>query len=178
MKNRIKQIRKYFGLSQAEFAQKINKSPSLISCVELGRNRFSEATIKDICSVFGVDKNWLTIGEGEMFPPGSERNMVDKDGIGDRIRKVRKDAGLTQKAFSKAIGYSVSQMNFVESHRTIPTNEFLKVVSVKMGISYNWLLTGEGEKKLEVEPVDEELIKWLNAHTDVLNELRIRAGLN
>lgn len=177
MQNRFKQIRKYFGLSQAEFAQKINKSPGLISCVELGRNGVSEDTINDICSVFGVDKNWLSTGEGEMFPPGSERNKADKDGIGDRVRKVRKEAGLTQKEFCKKIGYSVSQVNFVESHRSIPTNEFLRCVASALGVSFDWLLTGEGEQKAEDAVVDDKLIEWLKKNPEVVRRLRIESGL-
>ena len=66
----------------------------------------------------------------------------------------------------------------VESGKGLPSNEFLSRVSGVFGISYNWLLTGDGEEKSAVKPVDEELIKWLNIHTDVLNEIRNRAGLN
>ena len=55
----------------------------------------------------------------------------------------------------------------VESGKELPSNEFLSQGFGVFGISYNWLLTGEGEEKSDVKPVDEELIKWLNIHTDV-----------
>ena len=178
MINRLKQVRSYFGLSQARFAKAINKTAGFISNVETCSCGMSDNTVDDICRVFGIDKVWLLTGEGKMFPPGSEKNRPDKSRVGERIRKVRKDASLTQEQFASRIGYSMIFVHTVESGKGLPSNEFLSRVSGVFGISYNWLLTGEGEEKSAVKPVDEELIKWLNIHTDVLNEIRNRAGLN
>ena len=178
MVDRLKQIRSFFGLSQARFAKAINKTAGFISNVETGSCGLSDSTIDDISRVFGVDKVWLVTGEGEMFPPGSEKDPPDKTKVGERIRKVRKDAALTQEQFASKIGYSMIYVHTVESGKGYPSNEFLSRVSSVFGISYNWLLTGGGEEKSDIKPVDEELIKWLNMHTDVLNELRNRAGLN
>ena len=63
---RVKIIRKHFGLSQAQFAQKINRSPGFISDIETGKSRVSEQTIKAICLFSGVNKEWLVSGAGEM----------------------------------------------------------------------------------------------------------------
>lgn len=52
---RIKQIREHFGLSQAHFAQRINKSPGFISLVETGRSNVSDKTIETICSEFPIN---------------------------------------------------------------------------------------------------------------------------
>ncbi len=179
MNNRIKQVRDYFGLSQSQFAQRINRSPGCVSNIESGgTHKVSDETLDSICSAFSVDRDWLVSGKGEMFPPGNEKSKVDKHTVGDRIRKVRKDRGLTQEQFAKNIGYSMIQIHYAESGKIIPSNDFLRAVAVKYRISFNWLLTGEGEEKSEFKPVDKKLIKWLNAHPDVLDELRIRAGLD
>lgn len=111
MKDRIKQIREHFGLSQAHFAQRIHKSPGFISLVESGRSDVSEETISAICSVLPVNKEWLLTGEGEM----TSQAAVDKENIGIRIKQLRKDLELTQKEFAAATGYTNIQIHLVES---------------------------------------------------------------
>ena len=179
MFNRVKQIRNYLGLSQAQFALRIDRAPACISKIESGRNKsISDETIDSICDAFGVSRDWLVSGSGEMFSPGMEKSRADKEGIGDRIKKARKDSGLTQEDLSRITGYSATHIHNVEAHKLNPSKNFVKKMSEKTGISYNWLLTGEGEEMAAVKPVDKKLINWLNAHTEVLNELRIRAGLD
>ena len=177
MKDRFKQIREYFGLSQAQFAQKINRSPGGIGSIETGRSRVSDETMDSVCEAFGINRSWLVSGEGAMFAPGKEKSKADKEGIGERIRKVRKDTGLTQEEFGKAIGCSVTYIHFVESGKNIPSSDFLNKVCMNYGISYNWLLTGEGEEKPDEAVVDEELIEWLNEHPDVVRRLKVESGV-
>ncbi len=179
MNKRFKQVREYFGLSQTQFAQRMGKSPGCISSIEAGKTlNVSDETIDSLCSAFAVDRNWLVSGVGEMFVPGKEKSKADKDGVGSRIRKVRKETSLTQEQFAKEIGYSASQVFSAEAGRLTPSNDFLLAVSTKFDVNYNWLLTGKGNQNGSVKPVDRALIKWLNAHKDVLEDLRNKAGLN
>ena len=67
MNNRVKEIRKYVGLTQEKFAQSIGVSRSNVTNVELGKIQLTDRLIKTICSVYNVDENWLRTGEGEMF---------------------------------------------------------------------------------------------------------------
>lgn len=67
MDERVKQIRKAKGLSQADFAAKLNLSRNFIYMIESGTNGMSERTIADICKVFDVNEVWLRTGIGEMF---------------------------------------------------------------------------------------------------------------
>ncbi len=178
MKDRLKQIRKHLGLSQIEFARRINVSPGFVSNIENGRCNLSEDTIENICSSFNVERDWLLYGKGEMFTPGNEKASAERKSSGDRVKKVRIDEGLSQIAFAERIGYSTIQVRFVEYHRLTPSNDFLAKVASVFGISFNWLLTGEGEEKaVEKTVVDEALIEWLEKNPDVVNELRLRAGL-
>ena len=63
--------------------------------------------------------------------------------IGARIRKVRQDAGLTQKAFGKEVGVSLPTVNRVENDQRSPTAELLTQISLKFETDLNWLLTGK-----------------------------------
>lgn len=74
---RIKQIRKAAGLTQGEFAERINLSRNYIAMIEIGQREPSERTIDDICRVFGVSKLWLDTGEGEMYVKRSLNQELD-----------------------------------------------------------------------------------------------------
>lgn len=175
LKDRVREIRNYFGLSQAQFALRVNKSPGFISLVETGRSNMSGEVIKRICSVYGVNEKWLLEGKGTM----TNKVPVDKKSIGIRLKAVRKDKKLTQTQFASAIDYSKLQICFIETGRNNTTNELIqKVVSV-FGVNYEWLMTGKGEMYSEHEDkLDDSLISWLNNHPEVIKELRRRSGLD
>lgn len=67
MNERIKQIRKRVGLTQAEFADKLGIKPNTVTCYETGIRIPSDAIIKSISKNFNVSDTWLRTGEGEMF---------------------------------------------------------------------------------------------------------------
>ncbi len=63
---RIKELRKAFGLSQAELGSKIGLSKSGISNIESGTRNVTDKHIKLICSELPIDENWLRTGAGKM----------------------------------------------------------------------------------------------------------------
>lgn len=65
---RIKKIRKGFGLTQAEFAKQIGIASNTVSQIENGSRNPGGAVIKVICQQFGINESWLCDGEGEMLP--------------------------------------------------------------------------------------------------------------
>lgn len=67
MNQRFKELRKAIGLTQEEFAERINLSRSYINLIEMGKKIPAERTIKDICRTFKVNYTWLVHGFGEMF---------------------------------------------------------------------------------------------------------------
>lgn len=67
MNQRFKELRKVIGLTQEEFAERINLSRSYINLIEMGKKIPAERTIKDICRTFKVNYTWLVHGSGEMF---------------------------------------------------------------------------------------------------------------
>ena len=75
MKERIKELRKYLGLTQAEFGSRMNVKGSTIANYELGRNEPADHIVSLIVREFNVSEQWLRTGEGDMFvtrPPDEE----------------------------------------------------------------------------------------------------------
>ena len=71
MQNRIKEVRKVNGLTQAEFGEKIGVKGNTVTGYETGIRSPSDAIIVSICREFGVNEEWLRTGNGEMFLPKS-----------------------------------------------------------------------------------------------------------
>lgn len=87
MKERIAEVRKAVGLSQAEMADQLGLSRNFISLMENGNRIPSDRTISDICREFGVNRVWLETGVGEPFQPKDKREelkAVFSDVLSDR----------------------------------------------------------------------------------------------
>lgn len=67
MKEHIKELRKFFGLTQSEFGESIGVSRDVVGNLELGRVEPSELIIKMICKTYHVNQEWLETGQGEML---------------------------------------------------------------------------------------------------------------
>ena len=67
MKDRIKEVRKALGLSQAEFGSRVGVKGNTVGNYEIGLRTPSDAVIFSICREFGVSETWLRTGEGEMY---------------------------------------------------------------------------------------------------------------
>lgn len=76
--NRIKTLRKHLNLNQAEFGQKIGLKNGAISWMEKEGNTITKQNIKIICDTFNVSENWLLNGEGDMFRPADEPDILDR----------------------------------------------------------------------------------------------------
>lgn len=75
MKDRIIQIMRQTGLSNAEFAEKIGISTSSLSHIFSGRNNPSLDVVKRIHKSFPeISLNWIMYGEGNMYAADSGRN--------------------------------------------------------------------------------------------------------
>lgn len=76
MKNRISEIRKHTGLTQEEFAKRINMSRNYIWMIEKGERIPADRTIGDICREFGVNRVWLETGVGDPFQPKDKQEEL------------------------------------------------------------------------------------------------------
>lgn len=65
--DRLIEIRKKLGYSQAKFAAQLGLSRNFINQVENRNKNVSERTVSDICREFDINETWLKTGEGNMF---------------------------------------------------------------------------------------------------------------
>ena len=79
MNERIQKIRKQLGLSQREFAKKIDIGASTLAMFETGDRKPKDIHINRICSEFSINEVWLRTGEG------GDENMFTKVNEDDRF---------------------------------------------------------------------------------------------
>lgn len=65
--------------------------------------------------------------------------------LSERIKAVRKAAGLNQKDFGTKIGIGMSAVSLLESGTNNPSDQTLRLICSEFGISRRWLETGGGE---------------------------------
>ncbi len=64
--------------------------------------------------------------------------------IGERIKYLRNDLGLTQAQFGKKTSISPSHMSGIENGKENPSKAMVKLIALVFNVSEQWLLTGEG----------------------------------
>lgn len=67
MKDRIKKVRKNFGLTQSDFGARVGVKGNTIGNYETDLRKPSDAVIFSICREFNINEEWLRTGKGEMF---------------------------------------------------------------------------------------------------------------
>jgi len=66
--SRLKEVRKAYNLTQAQFAKEIAISQTHVSKIEKDVEHPSSSLIRLISTKFNVDETWLTVGVGGMTP--------------------------------------------------------------------------------------------------------------
>lgn len=67
MKNRIKQIRKSFHMTQKEFAERLGIKQNTVASYEMGRIGISDNVILSICREFNINEDWIRSGTPPMY---------------------------------------------------------------------------------------------------------------
>lgn len=95
----------------------------------------------------------------------------------DRIKSVRKNAGMTQEKFGEMIGVGKMAVTYYEGGKRTPPPSTIKLISEKFHINETWLLTGEGEMQ-DVETHEQriaQVVQALTIKSDVVKSAMITA---
>lgn len=94
---------------------------------------------------------------------------LDLSGIGERISKIRKEKGLTLKDMVEYTGLSTGYLSNLETGKTSPTLENLRMVTIALGMDLIELLTSEKTRKPIIRAED----MHINHYEDYNMEVRI-----
>lgn len=78
--------------------------------------------------------------------------------LGARLRSLRMQKGLSQRAFTKLIGINYTQYNRYENGETVPSAESLSKLAEALDVSVDYLLEGKKEAAATANLEDRELL--------------------
>lgn len=103
----LKNIRKFLGLTQKEFADRMKLSRSQISAIEQGQRKVNDRLIMQISLVFGLSEKWIRTGEGEPYPEGKkEEDILTNDSFLNKLVKAYETMSDDEKGAFKHFLYS------------------------------------------------------------------------
>lgn len=73
------------------------------------------------------------------------KEVIPTEGIGERIRLIRKRSGLTQAEFGTMIKIASNTITCYEKGVRVPSDTVIELISTKFGANEEWLRTGEGD---------------------------------
>ena len=85
MKDRLKELRKTLGLKQREITERLEISIAQYSAWESGKEKLPRARLYQLCNEYGVRREWLESGTGEMFEPEKKPKTADET----RLERVK-----------------------------------------------------------------------------------------
>jgi transcriptional regulator with XRE-family HTH domain len=77
----------------------------------------------------------------------------------ERLKKLRMEKGLSQRAFSLRINLNYVQYNRYEKGETIPSTDTLSKLADALGVSVDYLLEGKEEDAATANLQDKDLLK-------------------
>lgn len=79
--------------------------------------------------------------------------------VGERIRRIRKDAGLSLETFGEQIGITKSAVGQIERGMNNPAERTIKLICSEFRVNYDWLTQGIGEMySTAAESIIDELV--------------------
>lgn len=117
LKDRIKKIRKYYGLTQEKFAERLGIKRNTVATYETGKSEPMDNIIVSICREFNVREEWLRTGNGEM-----RQHLTKNQKIGAFANEVM---NLPDRAFKK---------RFVEALKKLDEKDWenLEKIAIKL----------------------------------------------
>ena len=110
MNERIKQIRRELGLTQAEFAERIGLKQNSIALIASGKRNISDQAVLSICREYGVNEEWLRTGDGDKFIPDSNDEL---EALAKKYDLSNADQVLIEKYVNLKPGSREAIINFI-----------------------------------------------------------------
>lgn len=136
---RVKTERERAGLSQIQLARMCDISGPMISCLERGKSAGSDKVLFSVARVLGVRPEWLRSGSGKREGDWSEELVAFPNAVRqafpERIKQLRKEAGLSQKQLANFIGVSKAAVSCWETGaREVPAGNNLVRLAEALGL--------------------------------------------
>lgn len=158
-------IRKTLGLSQEALGKRIGLTGTHISRLETGISTITDTILEKYVEAFGVDPEWLKSEKEDEKVRFSGQRIDGFNSLGDRIREMRLERGLSQKKFAELAGVQPGDINRLEAGKAMLGPQSIKRIAEAFRVGIDWLQYGDENRK--ENPVDQKMIDWLWDHPEM-----------
>ena len=133
--DRVKKERERAGLSQTQLARICGLSGSMISCIECGKSAGSEKVLVAVARALRVNPEWLRCGSGKREGDFPAPPPVAHQPFPERLKQLRKQAGLSQRQLANFVGVSMAAVSCWETGtRETPAGDNLVRLAQALGL--------------------------------------------
>lgn len=169
MNKKIVELRNKLGLSRVAFAKDLGSSATQMKRIEIGTVIPDDEFIQKICSTYHVNPSFFT-GDVDIDDAVSVVSPEEKKKqVGNRVKQLRIEKGLTLKEVSALVGLSYSQLSLIENGEYMLNEKRAADIGEVFHVRVEWLLYGDEEKKYF--PLNEQMAQWLWNHPEVREEI-------
>lgn len=132
---RLKKERERSELSQTQLARMCGLSGTMISCMERGKSAGSEKVLIAVARALGVRPDWLRSGSGKREGDFPAPPPVAYQPFPERLKQLRKQAGLSQRQLANFVGVSMAAVSCWETGtREVPAGDNLVRLAQALGL--------------------------------------------
>ena len=169
MNKKIVELRNKLGVSRVAFAKDLGSSATQMKRMEIGTVIPDDEFLQKICSTYHVDPAYFTgeidIDEAvKVVSPEAEKKQV-----GNRLKQMRMEKGLTLQQLSDLVGLSDSQLCLIENGTNKLTEKRAVILGEVLEVGVEWLLHGEERNKHF--PADHKMMEWLKDHPEIREQI-------
>lgn len=139
-KERLKELRKEYSLTQQELADKIGVVRTAIANYETGRTIPDADTLSLLAKIFNTTTDYL-LGNSDIRNP---YKMVNRQKLAQLIIELRNKKGYSQRKLAMVSEVSNSTISRIESATSDADPETLRKLAPYLGISYETLMEAAG----------------------------------
>lgn len=177
--DRIRYLRELYNLTQQQFSDKSGVQRGNMSRYEKNQVKPSADAIIAICQHFGVSADWLLTGKepttkSDVQPLLSINPTEELHTLGERIRYLRTERGLSMAALGKYIDASSSNISDWENDKTSPSSKALLSLSQYFNVSADWILTGKEYATITERNRNDDILRDLTK--EEMEEVKNYAG--
>lgn len=136
---RIKNIREEKDLKQKDIASIIGINRATYTSYEIGRDTIPLKHLNTLCNYFNISIDYA-LGLTETKRYKNERDTIDMELVGKRLKSLRKEHNLTQVEIAKVLNTSRSTWTGYEGKKFLISTLLLYEVANKYKYSMDYLL--------------------------------------
>ena len=146
-KIRLSNLRIDNDLKQKDIADKLGVERSTYAMWEIGKSDFPILTANELANYYKVSIDYLLGMSDIKFE--TERNEIDFNLMRKRLKKLRKNKGISQLELGDKVGFSQKTYSNYEVGSRVPTTFKLMYIAKYYNVSYDYLVGRSDIKEIK-----------------------------